>query len=138
MDRLDDHDRVVDHHADGGGDAAEGHQVEAHAEDVHHHERYQYGHGDAHADDEGAGKAPQEQVMHKHREHQADGDALPDALHALTHEEGLIVEKGELHVLGKFPADALQFFLQRAGDGHGVAVGLAGRCSSARLRRPRR
>ncbi len=101
------------------------HQVEAHVEDAHHHERHQHRDRDAHADDKRARQAPQEQVVDDDREDQPDHDALPDAPHAFAHEQRLIVEEGQLHVRRQFLADPLEFLLERAGDGHGVAVGLA-------------
>ena len=77
MDRLHDHDRVVDHHADGSGNAAQRHQVEAHVEDAHHHERHEHRHRDADADDKGARQAPQEQVVHNDREDQPNQRCTP-------------------------------------------------------------
>ncbi len=108
-DVLHDHDGVVDDHPDGRGEAAEGHQIEAHVEEAEEHD----GDQDRDGNDKGRhhGRAPvlEEAQEHGHREGQADEDALRDARNGVPDEDGLVVEDLELDVGRKGLPDRDEF-----------------------------
>ena len=88
---LDHDDDVVDQQPDRGRDAAEGHDVEAHAEDAQHqHRGRQCGRYDDDGDERHA-PAAQEQEEHQRGEHEADQHSVTHARDRLGHQLALIV-----------------------------------------------
>ena len=131
-DALDDHDGVVDHEADGGGDPAERHQVEAHAEQLHRHQRGQdRDRDDHHGDGRGAERgqpalaALQEADHDGDRQEQPEQDALPHAADRLADQEGLVVEHGHPHVGRQLLTQLDDSFFNAVGDADRAAVVLA-------------
>ena len=106
---LDDDDRVVDDEADGGGEAAECHQVEALAERAQHDERDGECRGNDHAGDERRATVAQEQHHDQRREDQADDDGIAHAGDRIVHQVRLIVEGLQHHALRQLFSDGVDF-----------------------------
>ena len=98
VDGFDDDDGIVDHEANGGGDASEGHQVETKAGEFHGDQGDEDCHRNNHNSRQGGAPVFQEEIDDNDGEDQAEQDSLPDALHRGAHEEGLVVIIGRLHV----------------------------------------
>ncbi len=86
-DRLEDDDRGVDQHPDAQGQPAEGHDVEAHPEELQRGEGDDQGDGDAHRDDGSALEAPQEEEQDQDGQETADDGGVADLVDAAFDEE---------------------------------------------------
>ena len=62
------HHRGVDHHADGDGQAAQGHQIGSETELIHHEERHERRHDERRRHDQGAPSIAQEHEQHDHHQ----------------------------------------------------------------------
>ena len=81
----------VDDHADGDGQAAEGHEVGRQSGQAHGDEREQRGEGQGQDDDEGAPEAAQEEVEDQDDEQGADDERLGHRVDALGDDVGALV-----------------------------------------------
>src|SRR5579875_2881644 len=89
---FDDHDRIIDHQADGGGKAAQRHQIEALADEPQHQHRY----GDRDRDDQTGNErrspVAQEEVQDDAGQHQADDDGVTHTGDAFAYKLRLVIE----------------------------------------------
>jgi hypothetical protein len=125
VNRLHHDDRVVDHEADGGGDAPERHHVEAEPRELHRHQRDQHRHRDD--NDGGRRHSPvlEEQVQDQHREDEPEENGVADAPDRVADEERLVVVVGGLEVGRQVPLEVMEDAPYPARDVQGAAVGLA-------------
>ena len=102
---------VVDQDADGQRQAAERHDVDGFAQQVHDGERGEDGERDGDADDDGGAPASQEQQDHQAGEEGGDGGLFEYAVDGGAHEDGLIEQQLEIEGGGQRGADARQNLL---------------------------
>ena len=105
-DVLDDDDGVVDHQADGGGQAAERHQVEALAQHAQRDEGDRDRGRNHQPGDERRAPVAQEQHHDERRQNQADQDRVAHALDGVVDDVRLIVERLQLDARRQLAADA--------------------------------
>ena len=121
---LDHDDGVVDDQADGGGHAAQGHDIEALAKHLqgqggqgqdrrHDHDRHQ-----RHAD------VAQEHQQHQRRQHRADGDGFGQALRRGVDQLALVVPGRDLDARRRRAPRIGEHLGDRLDDANGVAAGL--------------
>ncbi len=132
-DILDDDDRIVDHEAHSGSEAAERHEVEALADHPQHDEGDGQRGGDDQSRDERRAPVAEEQHHDERREQQADEYRVADARNRVVDETRLIVERLQVHAFWQLAADVLDFLVHGLGDRHGVAVGLTEHVQEHRL-----
>ena len=125
VDGFHDHDGVVDDEPDGGGDSAQGHEIEAHPEQVHYDQRHQHrDRYDGHRGQRGTPVA-QEEVDDDHGEDQPEEDGFPDSADGGADQHRLVIIEIETRVGGQDRAKVCDLFTERVGDIQGAAVGLA-------------
>ncbi len=125
-DVFDDDDGVVDDEADGCGEAAEGHQVEAGAEGVEEEEGDRDGDRDDQPRDDGRAPVAQEDHDDDGGEDDADEDGVADRGDGFADEFGLVVEGLERDAGREVFLQLHDFGGDLIGDGDGVGGGLAG------------
>ena len=116
-DVFDDDDGVVDDEADGGGEAAEGHQVEALADDPEEEDGDGDGDRDDETGDERGAPVAQEEEEDDAGEDEADEDGVADAGDAVADELRLVVEGLELDAGGQLLAQLRDLGGDGIGDG---------------------
>ena len=104
-DVLDHHDRVVDHQADRGGQAAERHQVEALAEHAQRDEGDRDGRRNHQPGDQRRAPVAQEQHHDQRGQNQADEDGVAHAVDRIVDQIRLIVERLQVDALRQLLAD---------------------------------
>ena len=90
-DMLDHNDHVVDQQADRGGDAAQGHDVEAHAKQAQHQDGSGQRRRDGQDSDQRHAPTAQEQDQHGPRQHEADQHRVPHAAGRTSDQLALVV-----------------------------------------------
>ena len=123
-DVLDDDDRVVDHEADRGREAAERHQVEALAHHAQRDEGDRERRRNHQAGDERRAPVAQEQHHDERRQHEADQHGVAHARDRIVDEVRLVVERLQIDALRQLLADRLDLGVDRVRDRDGVAVRL--------------
>jgi hypothetical protein len=99
-DVLHHHDGVVDHQADGGGQAAQRHQVEALADQPQHQHGDRNGDRNDQAGNQRGGPVAQEEKENDAGQDQSDEDGVAHAGDAVAHQLRLIVKGSSLHAGG--------------------------------------
>ena len=94
-DVLHDHDRVIDHEADGNRQPAHRHQVDRLPRDPHQEERREHGERQRHRCHEGEAPVAQEQQEHDDSEQAPEEDRVTDVRHGSGHEFGEVVRLRE-------------------------------------------
>ncbi len=124
-DVLDDDDGVVDDEADGGGETAERHEIEALAEQPHEeHGDRDRDRNDEARDDRRTPVAQEEEENHA-GENEADEDGIAHAGDALAHQLRLVVKGLEVDARGKLLAQLIELGGDPIGNSDRVAGGLA-------------
>ncbi len=115
-----DNDGVVDDQADGRGEAAKCHQVEALADDPEEEDGDRDGDRDDQAGDERRSPIAQEEEEDEAGEHEADEDGISHAADGLMDEFGLIVKRRHVHAGGQDGLERFDLGGDRGGDRNGV------------------
>ena len=121
-DVLQDHDRIVDQHADRERDAAERHDVERQVEHVHHDEGADHRHRDREAGNEGRAGVAQEQVEDQDREQAADQRGLAHLADRRGNELRLVVDELHLAAGRQRLGELLDAHADAVGELHRVGV----------------
>ncbi len=121
---LDHHDRVVDDQADGRRDAAQGHDIEAHVQDIKQKQRGgdDAGHGDN--GNQGDFEAAQEDEQNQGRQRDADQNGIPDALGRGEDQFTLVIPIGNMDVFRQMGLVLGQLRFELPIDLHRVAARL--------------
>ena len=125
-DVLHHHDGVVDDQTDGGGEAAEGHQIEGLSDGPEKENRNRYGYRNDEAGDQRAGPVAQKEEENHAGQHKPDEDGVAHAGDGLAHQFGLVVKGGEMDPGGQGAAELRDLGGDAIGHGDGVGGGLAG------------
>ncbi len=110
-DRFDDHDRVVDQHADRQHEAHQRHDVEGEvgpaglAGEVHEDESNDHRYRDRDRHQQGGAKSPQEEVHEDHRQHAAEEAGVAQLGETVAHVLGVVAVDVDLEALGLGEAD---------------------------------
>ena len=124
-DVLDDHDGVVDHQPACRREAAQGHHVEALAQDLHGDEGHEDGHGNHQTGHQRRAPIPQEEPDDEPGEQQSNDDRVAHAADRFPDDVGLVVENvADRRPPGRVERRALDFLMNFVGDFHRVAVRL--------------
>jgi len=121
-DVLDHDDRIVDHQADGRGQAAERHQVEALARDPEREDRQRHRYGNHERGHHGGAPVAEEEEQDGEGQAEADHDCVPDTADAGPYQLRLVVVRLQLHPRRQVPAQLLHL----CGDGVGNRGRIAG------------
>src|SRR6202011_2766371 len=124
-DVLDDDDGVIDDQTDGGGEAAQRHEVERLSDDPEEEDGDGDGDGNNQAGDERGAPVAQEEEEDDAGEDEADEDGVADAGDGLADQLGLVVEGLEVDVGGELGAELVDLGGDGVGDLDGVGGGLA-------------
>ena len=125
-DVFNDDDGIVDDETDGGGEPAEGHEVEGLADDPEKEDCNGYGYRNDEAGDDGGGPVAEEEEEDDAGEDEADEDGIADAGDGFADELGLIVEGYEADAGREFGLKFGDLDGNGVGDLNGVGGGLAG------------
>ena len=127
------HDGVVDHQADGRGQSAQRHQVEALANDPESKNGDGDGDRDDEAGDQRASPVAQEEEEDDAGQDEPDEDGVAHAGDAVAHQLRLVVEELELDARRQLAAKTSHLRGHRIGYGNRVAGRLAGDCQQHRI-----
>ncbi|OIQ74760.1 hypothetical protein GALL_435810 [mine drainage metagenome] len=119
MDALEHDDRVVGKQADGDGQCAEGHQVQALAEGVQRRDRDRQRQRDAQRQHDDAAPGAQHPEQQQHREQGAEQQVATEVGADDADQVALVVAAHPVHAVRQRRARALQHGLHRGGDGRG-------------------
>ena len=130
---FDHHDGVVDDEADGGGEAAQRHEVESFSDEPEGQHRDGDGDGNDEAGNQGGGPVAQEEKKDDAGQNYADGDGVADAGDAVAHQLRLIVKEIEFDAWRQIFAELGYLGGDRIGDGNRIARWLTGDGEEHRL-----
>jgi hypothetical protein len=119
VDVFDHHDGIVEDQSDPGRDAAQGHEVEAHAERVEHQAGDRYGTGDHRGRDRRRAQVGDEHKQGGNGQQHPNGDTVAHAANRVLHQFGLVVVDREPHI-GMGALQDGQAIAHAARDRHGV------------------
>ncbi len=116
------HHRAVHHHADGDGQATQGHEVGGQPPVAHGREGQADRKGHRYQHQQGGADIEQEQQQHHHDEHEGFAQSAADRVHRLFHQVGLVVEGFNGDAFGQRLLDGRQALLDGIDGGLGVGA----------------
>ncbi len=117
-------DGVVHHEADGEHKGQEGHQIHGEAERLQDDERGDQTHRHGHRRNDCRTGRAEEEIDHRHHEHDRDAQGLIDLVDRRLDEHGVVVVDAEIHTLGQGLLQLRDLGMDLAGDVDLVGLGL--------------